>query len=213
MAYNYTTLVEALSIESKIPATDASFAAALPTFIRQGEGLIYRDIPFLSTIVTDTSGTLPANTRQFTLPREFKVLHSINRVDGNERPPLIKISREAMDMLWTRTISESASDVPRNWAPLTDQVVLFGPVAGASVQLVCIGEVTPEPISADNDETWVSLNLPDLLLAACMIGVTGYMRNWGSQADDPKMAVSWREVYERLLGPAKSDEMRRKFNA
>lgn len=213
MSYTYDSFVEALSVESKIPADDASLVAILPTVIMAAEGRIYRDLGLLATIVSDATGSVTADSRQFVLPRHFVVLHSVNRVDGNERPPLVKVSREALDMLYPSTVSTDINDVPLKWAPLTDQVILVGPVPGATTQLVCIGEAFPAPLAADNDETWLSLWLPDLLLASAMIALTGYMRQYGAQADDPQMATSWKGIYESLLPAAQSQETRRKYEA
>jgi len=213
MTYNYTSLVAAVAVESG--ASGTSFQNILPTLIMQAEGLIYRTpgLEFLSTIQVDATGTATPNNREFVLPTVFTVLQSVNRVDGNERPPLDKISREAMDAFYPRAIADSISDVPTKWAPLTDQTILLGPCPGFGVQLVCIGEVTPAPISAANPTTWLSLNLPDLLFAATMIAVTGWQQNFGQQADNPQMAVSWKSVYESLLPGALAQEMRRKYQA
>lgn len=213
MSYTYDSFVEALSVESKIPTDDASLVAILPTVIMAAEGRIYRDLSLLATYVSDATGSVGADTRQFTLPRHFVVLHSVNRVSGNNRLPMVKVSREALDTLYPATVSTDVSDVPLKWAPLTDQIILVGPVAGATTQLVCIGEAFPAPLTADNDETWLSLWLPDLLLASAMIALTGYMRQYGAQADDPQMATSWRGIYESLLPAAKSEETRRKYAA
>lgn len=212
MGFTFDSLVDALVSETNIP--EASWPAGMiATVIMQAEGMIYRDLSFLSTMVSDATGSASANQRQFTLPRHFTVLHSVNRVDGNDRVPLTKVSRQAIDMLHPSTVSGAVSDIPVKWAPLTDQIILLGPVAGATTQLVCVGEVLPETLSASNPETWLSEWLGDLLLAAAMVHASGYMRNFGAQADNPQMAVSWKGVYDALLPAARSDEMRRKYTA
>jgi hypothetical protein len=215
MGYNYTTFVQALSVETNIPSTNLAFQAALPTIIMQAEGKVYREpgLEFLSTMGTDDSGFASADDRQFTLPRFFTVLHSVNRVAGNERPPLTKISREALEVLYPRRISVSPSDVPVKWAPFTDQIIYLAPVPGAPVQLECTGELPPAALASDNPTTWLWSNLGDFVFAAAMIFASAYMRNFGSQADDPKMAMSWQSVYDQLLPGAKSQETRRKFEA
>jgi hypothetical protein len=215
MQYTYTTFTEALSGETNIPLTNAAFAAILPVIIDQAEAMVYREpgLEFLSTMVTDDSGFTTADARAFTLPRTFTVLHSINRVDGNDRTPLTKVSREALDFIYPRRISNSAADVPEKWAPFTDQVVYLGPVPGGEVQLECVGEVRPANLSSNNPTTWLWTYLGDLAFAAAMVMASGYMRNFGSQADDAKMAMSWRGIYDGLLPGAKSEEMRRKHAA
>ncbi len=215
MGYNYTTFVQALSVEVNTPIAGTAFQAILPTIIMQAEGMVYREpgLEFLSTMATNDSGFTIANNRSFTLPQFFTVLHSVNVVSGNDRPPLIKISREAMEMLYPQRISNAIGDVPAKWAPFTDQIIYVAPVSGAPVQLECTGEVPPAPLSAVNSTTWLWSNLGDFAFAAAMIMASGFMRNFGSQADDPKMALSWQGVYDRLKPGAVSQETRRKYEA
>lgn len=220
MAYTYTTFVAALSAETNIPSTQASFIAILPTIIDQAEGMIYREpeLNFMSSVVTDDSGFTTADQQQFTLPRHFTILQSINLVVGNDRPPLIKISREAMNFLYPSRISSGGGAIPAKWAPLTETVaglpvVLLGPTPGSTLQLECIGTARPANLSEANPTPWLWTYLGDFAFAAAMLMMSGYMRNFGSQADDPKMAQSWKAVYDSLKPGAASEEMRRKFEA
>jgi hypothetical protein len=215
MEYTYTIFTEALSGETNIPLTNTAFSNIIPVIIDQAEGMIYREpgLEFLSTMVRDDSGFTTVDDRAFTLPRVFSVLHTIARVDGNDRTLLTKVSREVLDFIYPRRISESAADVPEKWAPFTDQIVYLGPVPGGEVQLECVGEVRPAQLSSTNPTTWLWTYLGDLAFAAAMIMASGYMRNFGSQADDAKMAMSWKAVYDGLLPGAQSQEMRRKHAA
>lgn len=215
VAYTYTSFVAALVAETNIEATNAGLVAVLPTIIGQAEGMIYREpsLQFLSTIQTNDSLFTVANQRLFTLPIFYTILHSVNLVQGNDRPPLVKISREAMDALFPRRIANAITDIPTKWAPLTDQQIILGPCPGGTFQIECVGQVNPSPLSASNPQTWLSQYLGDLFFAASMYFASGYMRNFGSQADDPKMAMSWKNVYDSLLPGASTDEMRRKHEA
>jgi len=211
--YTYTSFKAALAVEAKADPNGSAFNAILPTVIDQAEGLIYRTpgLEFLATIQTDSTGTTTPNSREFVLPRVFAVLQSVNRVAGNDRPPLTKISREAMDALYPRAVAVDVAAMPTKWAPLTDQTILLGPCPGGAVQLVCVGEVTPAPLSSGNPTTWLSTYLGDLFFAAAMIFMTGYQGNFGAQADNPQMAVSWKAIFETLLPGALGQEMRRKY--
>lgn len=217
MAYTYSTFVSALSTEVNISSTEANFVIILPTIIDQAEQRIYRDLDLLSTIVTDTSATTSASQRAFTLPQDqgrFVTVQSINIFNSsNERVPLTKVSREAIDLLWPSETAASATTIPSKYAPLTDQQVLFGPPPGAAFTVEVIGTIRPAPLSASNTTTFLSQYLPDLFLAASMVAVSGYMRNFGSQADDPKMALSWESDYQTRLASASAEEMRKKFQA
>jgi len=215
MAYTYTTFIAALVAETNIEAANAGFVAILPTIIDQAEGLIYREptLNFLSTEVIDDSGFTTAGVQQFTLPRHFTILEQVNLVQGNDRPPLEKVTREWLQACFPRRIANSISDVPSLWAPLTDQIILLGQTPGGASQIECVGTVRPAALSASNTTTWLSTYMADLFFAASMIFMSGYMMEFGSQADDPKMAISWKGVYDGLLPGAGAEEMRRKKQA
>src|SRR6185436_10562268 len=166
------------------PATNTTWIAALPNIITLAEQRIYRDLDLLATVVTDQGNTV-VNQRMFTLPQNvgvFKILHDVNLINGTNRTPLDKISRAAMDTLYPNSVTGLS---PLKWAPLTDQIILLGPSPGGVSTLECIGNVTPEPISSTNTETFLSTELPDLFFAAAMCALTGFQQNWGAQADNP----------------------------
>ncbi len=212
---NYSQFVAALVAETNIEATNAGLVAILPTIIDQAEGLIYREpgLHFLSSTVTDETGFTTAGNQRFTLPRVFTILEQVNVVTGNDRPPLEKISREWFQAIYSSRIAASVSDVPAKWAPLTDQIILLGPTPGGTTQLECIGTARPANLSAVNPAPWLWTYLGDLAFAAAMVFISGYMRNFGSQADDKAMALSWKGVYDALLPGATTEENRRKFEA
>lgn len=214
--YTYATFVTALEVETNIPLTgvdaNAGFVAILPTIIDQAEQQIYRELDLLATIVRDTSGMTTANTRDFTLPSalgRFVVLESVNVISNDQRYPLTKISREVMDNIWPSDAGNGS--LPAKWAPVTDQIIMFGPAPSTVLTVECIGTIRPTPLSADNTTTFLSQYLPDLFFSAAMLYASAYMRDYGAQADDPKLAMSWQATYDRLLPSAKGEETRRKF--
>jgi len=220
MSYTYDTFVDAaMAAFANIPTTganaNASFLAAMPTIIDQAEQKIYADLQLLVTIVRDTSASTVANTRNFTLPApagasQFTVLHSINIINGSARTPVIKVSREVMDIIYPSDVGV-VGVVPSKWAPLTDTVILFGPAPSTTYQVECIGTIRPAALSESNQTTYLSTQLPGLFFAAAMVTTAGWMRNFGAQADDPKMANSWQQQYDILLPLAKGEETARKF--
>lgn len=217
MSFTYTTFVTALELESQIPLTganaNASFVGFLPTIIDQSEQKIYRDLQLIATTVADSSGSATPNQRTFTLPTasgRFVVLESVNILNGTERTPLIKCSREVLDMLWPNSVGTLGMS-PTKWAPLTDQVIILGPSPASALQFECIGTIRPAALSAANPNTFISNYLPDLLLTAAMFFTAAYKQNFGAQADNPKLAVSWKDVYDAQLQSASIEETRRKY--
>lgn len=216
MSYTYASFVTAVSKETVIAETNVDFIAIMPTIIDQAEQRCYRELQLLATIVRDSSGSTTPSQRLFTLPQtagRFVIAESFNVLDGADRYPLTKVSREVMDVIWPSEDAVDGYDRPVKYAPLTDQTVLLGPATGSPLTIEVVGTIRPTPLSASNTTTFLSQYLPDLFLAAAMVAMSGYMRNFGAQGDDPKMALSWEGDYKTRFGSANMEETRRKFQA
>jgi hypothetical protein len=221
MSLTYASYVTAIQTLMPTTSADMDFATILPDAIDYGEQRLYRELDLLSTVNRDTSGAVTANSRTFTLPQSiglFVVVDGINvitpvgaSVSNGARNPLIPTSRSHIDFVWPSETAASAATVPSLWAPVTDQTILIGPAPGAAFSVEVIGTIRPAPISASHTTTFLSLNIPDLFIAATMIFISGYMKNYGAQADDPKQAVSWESQYDKLFASANAEELRRKF--
>ena len=61
------------------------------------------------------------------------------------------------------------------------------------------------------EATYISLYLPDLLVAAMMIFMSGFMRAFGAQSDDPAQATSWESEYTKLFASANVFEQRKRY--
>ena len=69
----------------------------------------------------------------------------------------------------------------------------------------------PSTSSASNTSTYLSNYLSDLFFAGCMVSASGYLRNFGSQSDDPRMAVSWKGEFAERLASARTEELRKSY--
>ena len=130
--------------------------------------------------------------------------------DNGTRNQLVPCSRDVLDILWPST---TGAGVPALYAMITDQEIIVGPAPGAAYTCEVIGTIRPPPLSASNTVTVLTLYLPDVFLAASMVYMSAYMRNFGAQADDPKMATSWESHYQTLLASANVEEMRKKYSS
>ena len=220
MSYTYASFTTALSQEIAITETNADIVVMLPTFIQNAELRIYRDLDLLSTVFRDTAGVLASNTRSYTLPStfgQFVVVESVNFLSGGVRlNALTFVSREFMDYMFSAETAPLSTSTPRVFTRDSDQTLLVGPSVGASIvtpNLEVVGTVRPAPLSAINTTTFISTNLPDLLLFASMVEAAGWMKNYGAQADDPKMGLSWEARYQGALGPAVAEEARKNFQS
>lgn len=229
MAMNYATYVTTLANMAGYDEADQNFVNILPSVIDYAEGRIYREADFISTVIRDT-GALTANSRSFTLPNnvgQFNVVRQMNVItpantipaDGT-RNPMTAVSTEVMDMLWPSEQAPSTPSVPTMFAMLTQNNVesqttdvLVGPAPDDAYNVEVIGTVNPTPLSASNTTTYLTLFLPDLFLAASMVFMTGFQKNFGAQSDDPRSAMSWEQTYQVLFKSADLVDSRQRFAA
>jgi hypothetical protein len=145
------------------------------------------------------------------------VVEGVNFFSGGVRlNALTFVSREFLDFMYPTEAALLSTSTPTVFTRDSDQTLLVGPSVGAGVatpNLEIVGTVRPAPLSATNTTTFISTNLPDLLLSAAMVEATGWMKNYGAQADDPKMGLSWEARYQAAVGPAVAEEARKKFQS
>lgn len=217
MAYNYSTYVTDLANLLVVPTNDSAFLTVLPNIIDDAEQRIYRELDLLSTIVRDTSGTLTANSRNFTFPQHMIVLESLNLftpvATTFNRWPLVPTTREWMDVVWGNEASASTPSIPQNYAMITDQTIIVGPAPDQPYIMEVIGTIRPAPLSATNTSTYLTNYLPDLFMAASMVFGAGYQQNFSSMSDNPAQSMSWESHYQSLFKSANTEEMRKRYNS
>jgi hypothetical protein len=196
---------------------DPDFEAVLPSAIMFAENLILRDLDLLSTRVTDDTGKLTANRRQFILPTDvgtFIVLEVLRPiVNGVYGTPLIPMSRESLDMLFPSEVAPSQPSIPQFWCPVDQATVLVGPAPDDNYAMQCFGTQRPATLDPKNEKgTFISTQLADLFVAAqaCFL-IGAWEKNWSPQADDPATAVGWQAEYQRRRDPALVEEARKRI--
>lgn len=218
---NYTTCVSQIANITAISSNDPSFQIMFPGAIDYAEQRILREGDFLATYITDTSTNVVANQRIFNYPTtigSFLVIDQINIItpitafsSNGTRVPLQVASKMFIDNVYPS--NSSGTGVPKFFAPATATYATLGPVPDQSYNVEIIGTQRPLPLSVSNSSTFLTQTLPDLFIAGMMIFVSGYMRNFGSQADNPQMAVSWDSQYDKLFASANMEEARKKYVA
>jgi hypothetical protein len=218
MSLTYTTWKATLANLTVIEEANTEFLQILPACIDYAEGRLYRELDLLNTVTRQT-GTLTVGTRSFTLPTasgRFVVTNGFNVItpvaqtvpDNGTRNPLTPVTRDVLDAFWPST---TGAGVPSEYAMITDQQIIVGPAPVSAFTIECVGTIRPTPLASDNATTPLTLYWPDLFLAASMIFMSGYQRNWGAQADDPKSAVSYESQYKTLFESANTETMRSKY--
>lgn len=217
MSYTYATFKTALAEMIVVEESNAEYNAILPSIVDYAEQRIYRELDLLSSTVVDATSSLTAGSRTAPLPTStgtYVVVSSVAvitpvgaSVATGTRNVLTPVSLDTLNMLW----SSSTTGVPEIFAMQDQDTIVVGPVPDASYIFEVVGTQRPMALSASNTTTFLSQNLPDLFMAAAMVFASGYMRNFGSQADDPKMGASWEGQYQTLKASAMVEEMRKKF--
>ena len=217
MSLTYSQYVSAVSELAVVPSNDPDFVAILPNAIDYAEQRIYRELDLLNTVVRDWSSSLVASNRNFTLPNSsgtFVAVNGMNVItpagtapDAGTRNLLVPTSLDFLNMAWPNS---SGSTVPQYFAMVTQTTAVVGPSPDAAYTVEVIGTQRPTPLSAANTSTFLSNNWPDLMIATSMVFISGYLKNFGSQADNPQMAQSWETQTEKLMASALAEEIRKK---
>jgi hypothetical protein len=225
VSLTYSTYLTALEKLTNIPASNESFAAIVPNAIDYAEGRIWRELDLLAADVVDGSASLTPGSRNFTIPTagvgKFQVVSRVNVItpastapDAGTRRPLEPVSADVLDLIYPSNVG---AGVPSMFAYVSQSLVsaqasiIVGPWPDAAYRVEVAGKVQPTSLSEGNPTTFISTYLPDLFLAASMVFMTGYMKNWGAQADDPRSGLSWESQYTTLRDSAGTFEARKRF--
>lgn len=225
MALTYATYVAQLANLMATDANNPSFTVFLPGCIDYAEQHIYRELDLLYTQVTDSTASLTASNRNFTLPITtgtfsgvFITVDQVNVITPagtsaalGTRQQLLPVSREAMDVMWPA--SSANTGLPQYFSMRDSTAIIVGPSPNAAYVVEVIGIQRPTPLSASNTSTFLTQYVPDLFIAASMVFAAGFMRNFGAQADDPKMSQSWENQYQALKSSAAVEQFRAKWES
>lgn len=229
---NYSGYITAIGDLLQYTVTDPTSATPfamtdinniLPDMIQYAELLIYREFDFLSTVVTATVNTA-AGSRNLTVPSNLIVLQSANVItpastapDSGVRNKLDRVSIEFMNYTWPDQATVSLRGVPTmyafNQSTLTTGAlpdIRVAPTPDAIYQVECLGTARPTALSSSNTSTFLTLQVPDLFISASMIFGSGFQQNYGAQAENPQLAVSWQAQYDKQKSVIMVEELRKK---
>jgi len=227
MSYDYNGYQTQLATLMAENVTDANFQTILPGCIDYAEQRIQRELDLLTTVNSDTSLSFNLRNRLLTLPTltinnlvvaKFITVQSINVLtptgstnpSNSTRNPLVPASRDYLDLIYPNVSSMS---LPVRYAMFDDHTIIVGPWPDSNYTVEIVGTSRITPLSSTNTTTFLTLELPDLFIAASMVYMSGYMKNFGAQTDNPQMAQSWENQYQILKASADTEEARRKFQS
>jgi len=225
MAYNYTqyqvklgTLMALTSANPASPPTDPYFAQILPACIDYAEQRIYRDLDIQST-TTDATIYTTAGTPLVSLPSNplVYVVESMSVVTVGGNAPSITaqtnmspVDKNFLTATFPPAFWSTAQGMPQYYYIQDQNIAYIGPTPDQVYGLYIVYTYRPTTLSATNTTTPLTQIWPDLFLACSMVFMSGYMKNFGAQSDDPRMAGSWEAQYQALLKGALEEESRKK---
>jgi hypothetical protein len=212
MSYNYSTWVAALTTMAATTSADTDFTSIIPSIIDNAEHRIYRDLNLLTQVTRDTSSQFTPNSRTFILPQHFVDIDGVTPfISGVRGTPLIPTTRAFIDYSWPTEVVPTTPSIPIYMAMITDQIIIVGPAPDTSYGVEVVGKVRPIPLSPTNTTTFLTLYLPDLWMAASMVFVSGYQKNFSAAGDDPAQSVNWEQHYNKLMVSAATEETAKRF--
>lgn len=224
---NYTTLISEVATITAITSGvlvsgDNNFGGVMDAAIDYAEGRLYRDLDLVSASIVDASVVCTSGVRTVSLSTTagnplqidaLNLLSSAGTTSSNAtRIPLVPTSRAVIDMVYPSAASSNCGQ-PQFFARVSDTQLIMGPSPDQAYGIEMQATIRPNPLSASNSSTWLTQNVPELMVAATMIFLAGYMRDFGSQSDNPQLAQSWEGQYKALMATAQVDSMRQKFES
>lgn len=228
MSITYSSYVSEIAAITLISSTilvngDTNFPTGIiPAAIDYAEGRLYRelDLPVVSIVDTSVSCTSGVRTISLsTVSGEPLVIEALNifssagtTSSNGTRVPLTPTSRAVIDAIYPSALSSQCGQ-PEFFARISDVEMILGPTPDQAYGTEMQATIRPSPLSASNSSTWLTQNVPELMIAASMIFMSGYMRDFGAQSDNPQMAQSWEAQYKNLIASQLVDADRMKFQS
>lgn len=222
MSYNYTqyqvqlgTLMGITSANPAMPPTDPYFAQILPEIIDQAELRIYRALDPQNTTQSGTVTTTPGSMT-LQLPSAVYVVENMQIQatasgvpDIGSQTVMTAVDKGFLYSVYPPAYAATAKGQPLYYYMQDQTTAMIAPSPDQAYTIGLTYTFRPTPLSATNTTTMLTQIWPDLFMAASMSAASAYQKNFGSQADDPKMAMSWETIYQDLLKGALEEESRK----
>ncbi len=225
MSINYTTYVSEIATLTAITSSilvngDNNFAGIMPAIIDYAEGRLYRELDLPAVSIVDTTVVCSSGVRTLSISTasgEPLVIEALNifssagtTSSNGTRVTLMPATRAVVDTVYPSALSSQCGQ-PEFYARISNTTLILGPTPDQPYGVEMQASIRPSPLSAGNSSTWLTQNVPELMIAAGMIFAAGHMRDFGAQSDNPQMAQSWEGQYQNLMRSMNVDAMRMKF--
>lgn len=211
-----------------IVGADAAFNAIIPQMLNYSELRIQRDLDLLQLEYQNNNYNMTAGNHTVNISvDDFVTIQTVlyaSLVTGGAGIPIMPVSKQFIQNV-ASTSGLGAEGPPQYWAVFGGgatgslyQQLMFGPIPDQSYSLYITGTQRMPTLynyangaQCNNNTNWISTYLPDLLIAASLVYLSGFQRNFGRMSDDPGMALSWEQQYQNLLASAKVENYRSRW--
>jgi hypothetical protein len=221
------TVVNVQTVNGVVVGVDDAFNNLIPQMLNYAELRIQRDLDLTQALVTSIPYSLTIGTPSLDIPvDDFVVINTISVDTGIMRMPLMPVTREFLQNVYPMG---STLGTPQFFAITggdaatsgnTTRGLLFGPPPDIAYSIYIGGTKRMDtlyekatPALAATGTTYISAQLPDLLLQASMIYISQFQRNFGAASNDPQMGPTYEAQYQNLLRMAMLEEARKRFQA
>ena len=184
---------------------DTAFADQIPTFISLGENRLATDMKQqgFQTVVTGNLPLLPSMAK----PAFWRETISMTiRAPNDEVPPVVEASPvylrslEYLNNYWPNV---TATGKPKFYADYNVSNFKFAPTPDVAYPFELVYYARLQPLDENNQTNWMTLNVPQVLLYACLLEGALWVKNattianWQGQYDSAKASIL-QENQERL---------------
>lgn len=225
MSITYNSYVSEIATITAITSAilvngDNNFQGIIPAAIDYAEGRLYRELDLPVVSIVDTTVTCTSGVRTIaisTISGEPLIIEALNifssagtTSSNTTRVPLTPATRAVVDAVYPSALSSRCGQ-PEFFARISNDTLILGPTPDQAYGVEMQATIRPSPLSATNSSTWLTQNVPELMIAASMVFMSGHMRDFGAQSDNPQMAQSWESQYQNLMRQMGTDAQRMKF--
>lgn len=234
LTYNaYVTQLGLMAVEPVqtvggiVQGVSASFNTLVPQALSSAELRIQRDCQLLPLQTSNGYAAVSGNNVLSIPTADFVTVQTLWVNVNGSLMPLSPVSKEWLQNVYP---GMGVQGPPKYFAMvggdqatagLTSTNVMLGPVPDSAYPVTVFGmvrmpslyQLSDNPTDASTKFTWISEWLPDLLIAASMVWVTAFQRDFGAagQVDEAGMGVNWEATYQSLLKGAQVEEGLKRF--
>lgn len=222
-------VVKTQNVGGIVSGVDAQFNAMLPQAINYAELRIQRDCQILP-LQTSNNYALTSGNNVFSIPTaDFVSVQTLWVNVNGDLQPLTPVSKEWLQNVYPGMGIQGPPEYfatvggDQATAGLTSSNIMLGPTPDSAYPVTIFGMIrmpslfnySTDPSTAGSSLTWISQWLPDVLVAASLIMITGYQRDFGAmgQVDEAGMGLSWESVYQGLLKGAQVEQGMARFES